>query len=200
MSSSWMSSIEWPEIPLRIEPKADFGIGADQVTNQDAAQRTNRNAGGTAHAAAQAHEDRRGRYVTHCHVDNGSIFEKPSIRGFQRQALTAFEDAVGNRNVLKAAVRLGTELDAAGSLNLGGGIEALKAAIEQSAEFIGAGDIAVGNGDVLNRSRVVERLRAFPADVIRPKANPRSSWRRARCDRSRYRCHHGLYPSSDCRL
>src|SRR6266567_966787 len=108
-----------------------FGIGADNVADHDAPQHSNGYATRTAHAAAQAEENGGRNDVAHCYVRDGDVFEQPSIHGFQRQAITALEDAIGNRDVLEAAVRRGAEFDAAVPVDLGtGGVEALEAAVE----------------------------------------------------------------------
>src|ERR1700683_4418566 len=91
-------------------------IGADDVADQNPAQRANRHARRTAHPAAQSHEDWSRNNLAHGDIRDRDVFQHPAIHGFQRQSLAALEDAVRNRNVLETAVRLSAEFDSTGEV------------------------------------------------------------------------------------
>ena len=89
--------------------------------------------------------------VAHGDVGDGDVFEQCAVDRLEREALAAFEDAVGDGDVAEAAVGLGAALDAAGAADLvvGRPGELLAGAVEDGAELGRAGDVAVGDGDVL---------------------------------------------------
>src|SRR5208282_2178621 len=144
-----------------------IGIRADQIADQHAAQRTDRHASGTAHAAAEAQEDGCRGNVAHGDVGDGDVFQQRAVDGFESESLTGFEDAVGNCDVLEGAVRFGAELDAAGAGVAG--IEASECAVEQRARFVDAGHVAVGDGDVFRGAGVTEGKGTLGADGVVPR-------------------------------
>jgi catalase (peroxidase I) len=79
--------------------------------------------------------NRRADDVAHRKVVNRDVFEERAIDRFERQALAAFEHAIGNRDVAEASVRFRAELDAAGLRHAGLGRELLIRAVEQGAFF-----------------------------------------------------------------
>ena len=86
--------------------------------------------------------------------------------------VAAFEDAVGDGDVLEAAVGFGAALDAAGAADaLGVGGELLAGAVEHGAQLVGAGDVAVGDGEVLGGAGVAEGEAATWGRCRRPTAS-----------------------------
>ena len=76
--------------------------------------------------------------------------QQRAVDGLEREAVAALEDAVGDGDVVEAAVGFGAALDAAGVRDDGRvGRELLVGAVEHGAELVAAGDVAVGDGDVL---------------------------------------------------
>ena len=120
-----------------------------------------------AHAAAQAEEDRRVGAVAHGDAGKGDVFQQCAVDAFQREASAAIEDAVGDGDVLEAAIRFGAALDAAGGLvtfvSVG---PALPGAVQHRADLVCAGDIAVGDGDILRGARIAQREGTLGADAV----------------------------------
>src|SRR3984957_776916 len=146
-----------------------FGIRADDIADQNAAQSTHRHAGRPAHAAAQAQEDGRGSNIAHRDVGDGDVFEQAAVDGFERESLTAFEDAVRNCDVLETSVRLGAELNAAVRVVLLARIESLERAIEERAKFVDPGYVAIRDRHIFRGARVSEGERTLGTDGIVPR-------------------------------
>src|SRR5437763_4350206 len=88
-------------------------VVGDDVAYLDAAERAHRRRlYGPARASAEAEEEGDG-HVSHRDVRDGHVFEERAVNGFEREAARVVEDAVGDGDVLEAAVRLGYVLDAA---------------------------------------------------------------------------------------
>src|SRR4029077_16546535 len=83
-------------------------------------------------------------------------------------AAALIEDAVGNSDVLEAAVGLGSALDAAGSAFGGLGRTRPPGPIEHRAHLVVARHVAIGDRDVFGRACVSERIRALRTDPIVP--------------------------------
>src|ERR1700737_2635640 len=77
---------------------------AGDVAHDDTLQRANRNTLRSAHPHAQAQKERRVANVTHCDPHKSDVLEARAINRSKGKAATAFEDTVGNSNVLEAAV------------------------------------------------------------------------------------------------
>ncbi len=123
---------------------------------------------GTAEACAKPQEERRAD-VAHGDVREGDVFNDGAIDRFERKAAAALKDAVGDGDVLEAAVGFGAELDAAGARVAVGQLHALPRAVEHGAEFVAAGDVAVGDGEIFSRTRIAEGVGAFGADAVIPR-------------------------------
>ena len=89
---------------------------------------------------------------------------------FEREAAAAFEDAVGDGDVLEAAVGLGAELDAACARSRASA--AIRFQVPSSrVPFVDAGDVAVGDGEVLCGARVAEGVASSSGRCRRPTAS-----------------------------
>src|SRR5689334_8545866 len=84
-----------------------------EVRNVDPADCPDGNTCRPAHSRPQAQEDRGAHSVTHGDVRNRNVFDRAPVNTQNGQTEAAVEDAIRDGNVLVAAVRLRTELNAA---------------------------------------------------------------------------------------
>src|SRR5215471_17228241 len=142
------------------------------VADQYPFERTDRELRGSAHARAQAQENRRVTDVAHGNPDHRDVFHDSTIHGFKREAAAALEDAVSDGNVLESTVRFGAALDAAGALPvmvLRDVRRGFEAAVKQRPDLVGTGDVTIGDCDILGRACISEGKRAFQADRVVPR-------------------------------
>ncbi len=100
-----------------MEHDAHGSVEALEIADEDALERTDLGCVfGAAQARAEAHEDRAAGEVAHGGVGDGDVLEQGAVDGFERVAVAALEDAVGDGDVDEAAVRFGAALDAAGAV------------------------------------------------------------------------------------
>ena len=95
------------------------GIGAHDVTDNDPPQGTDRNSLRTAHAVAEADEDRSVDDIAHADVGNRHILEESTIDSLQGKAPAAIKDAIRNSNTFETTIRFGAKLDPAIARNIG---------------------------------------------------------------------------------
>lgn len=84
------------------EPR--IGVVADNIAQNDSPQLPYRPSLGPAHAAAQAQEDGRLKNLAHGNSAENNFLQRSAVHALQGNAITALKDAVGNRDVLEAAV------------------------------------------------------------------------------------------------
>src|SRR6185369_13319062 len=89
------------------------GVVADEVVDDDALECANfRGLLRTAQAGAETKEERRGDDIAHGDVGDGDVLAERAVFAFESEALAAIEDAVGDGDVLEAAIGFGSTLDA----------------------------------------------------------------------------------------
>src|SRR6185437_16662833 len=125
-------------------------------------------AGRAAHAAPQAQEQRAVRGAAQRDARDRDVLAPRAIDRLQRKAAALIEHAVGDGDVLEAAVGFGAALDPPGPALDGAGGDGLPAPIEHRAHLVVAGHVAVRNGDALRGAGVAERIRALRANAIVP--------------------------------
>ena len=113
------------------------------------------------------------RDIAHGDAGEGDVFNDGAVDGFKREALAAFEDAVGDGDVLEAAVGvLGAELDAArADAALWASAICFQVPSRTRAELVVAGDVAVGDGEVFGRARVARAQRSSWGRCRRPRGS-----------------------------
>ena len=119
-------------------------------------------------AIAQADEDRRVDDVAHGNVVDRDILDVAAVHALHGQAAAVVEDAIGDGDVLEAAVGFGAELDAAGPPARQPAASALEGAVQQCSLDIAAGHVTVGDGDVFRRAQTAEGVAALQADAVIP--------------------------------
>ena len=114
------------------------------------------------------------------HGDTGKCdaFNQCAIGAFNRKTLTAVENTVGDRNILKASIGFGAKLDASVKLRWEVGLylgplcfvrrPAFPRAIQHGSHLIGTGDITSADRDVLGCARITQREGAFRTNSIIP--------------------------------
>ena len=154
-------------MPTIIDGIARIGVVHGDVADRHAAQLADRRAGGTAHAAGEAQEDRRVGDLAHRDVRDRHVLEQPAVHRLEREAARAVEHDVRDRDVPEPAVRLGAELDASRRAVAVGrrGRRAPVRAVEHRAHVEAAHD-AVRDRDVLRGARLAEREGALEHDRV----------------------------------
>src|SRR4029079_12972010 len=145
--------------------ESGLDVVGDEVADGHAAQGARRGTTGAAPAVADPEEKGRGRDVAHGDVADRDVLDVAAVHRLQGQAARAVEHAVGDRDVLEAAVRLRAELDAAGHAVAIRRL-LLRAPVgpaEEGPEVV-ARDLAVRDGDVFGRAPVAESVGALQHD------------------------------------
>src|SRR6266496_702996 len=122
----------------------------------------------SAHARSQTDEDRRFFDIAHSEIGNRDVFDDPAIHGLNRQAAASIENAIRNRNVLEAAIGLGTKFDSSGARYRYVGRKALVARVEDRAFFETAGHDAVCDRNHFGGARIPQRVGTLEANAIVP--------------------------------
>src|SRR5215470_2337190 len=90
--------------------------GTHNITDEDALQTPGGRSFRTPHARTEPQKQRRVADVAHGDIAKRDVLDDCAVHSLKREAAAAFEDAVRDRDVLEAAVRLGAEFDASGGV------------------------------------------------------------------------------------
>src|SRR6185312_7930587 len=90
----------------------------------------------TAKTRAETEEDGRLVDIALGNVGDGDVFTESAVFRLEREAVAAIEDAVGDGDVLEAAVGFSAAFNTAGAVGVGVGTELLERAIEDGTQFV----------------------------------------------------------------
>src|SRR3954468_18284443 len=127
--------------------RRSFCLHASDSAQDQAPNRSNRNATGSTHSRPQPDEDRGLVHVAHCDIRAGHVLNDSAIDALNRKAAASIKNTIAYRNVLETAVRFGSEFDSPGARNFLLCRKFLPATIERRAFLVVARKHAIGNCD-----------------------------------------------------